>query len=108
MTPSRPTAASTCCSISAVPLIVTARAGSARLSGSVSGCGSPPRRLRSRDQVARAFAADAGVVGVGRDDPRLIEFARQIGELVDYGRGSGGAHRRGERVRIENIAHGGD
>src|SRR5262249_55510311 len=42
------------------------------------------RGLCRRNQIARAFAADARIGAIGRRDARLIEFARQIGELMDH------------------------
>ena len=60
------------------------------------------------NQVARAFGADAGILRIGGNHARLIELARQIGELMDDDAGLGGADRRGDRLRVENIEHGRD
>src|SRR5262249_8134723 len=67
-----------------------------------------PGGLHRGNEVARAFGADAGILRIGRDDPRLIELARQIGELMDDHRGLCGADRRHQRWRVEDIEHGGD
>src|SRR5262249_41909054 len=63
----------------------------------------PPRRcgLRRGNEVARAFDADAGVLRIGRGNARLIELARQIGELMDDDGGLGGADRGGHRLRVK-------
>jgi len=37
--------------------------------------------LRRGNEIARAFGADAGIVRIGGGDARLVELARQIGEL---------------------------
>ena len=50
-----------------------------------------PRRLRRRNQVARAFDADASVAGYGGRDPGRIGSLRQIGELMDDDRRAGAA-----------------
>ena len=66
-----------------------------------------PRRcgLRRCNQVARAFTADACIGSIGGRDARLIEFARQIGELMDHRLGLGGAHRRAGCLRVEDVEH---
>ena len=66
-----------------------------------------PGSVRRGNEVARAFDADAGVLRIGRGDPRLIELARQIGELMDDDGGLCGADRRHQRRRVENVEHGG-
>ena len=51
------------------------------------------RGRRRRNQVAGAFGADARIERIGGSNLRLVEFARQIGELMDDDLGLRAAHR---------------
>jgi hypothetical protein len=57
------------------------------------------------NQVARPFAADTSISGRGGRDPRPIEFARKIGELMNDDRRLRGANRSDQRRRVENVDH---
>ena len=61
------------------------------------------RRLGGAHQDARALAAQSVVHGEVPLDPAWIDAGRQRGQLMDDGIGTGLAHRRADRRRVQRV-----
>ena len=62
---------------------------------------------RRRNHVAGALGADARIPRIGGGQLRLVEFARQVGELMDDDLGTRAADRVGHRLRVVDVKNSG-